>query len=139
MEWDQNKIDDTVLALLQLTLHDGARVWKGFDFEVMDRLFEKGYIFDPRNKSKSIVLSPEGLARSKERFDELFGKRRGMGAIEQGFSGILGKQCANSGETIPMPGYHYSPGTKTPNMRHGNRLPISKWYTVTPVSSRTTA
>ena len=75
-EWDQDKIDDTVLALLQLTLHDGARAWKGFDFEVMDRLFEKGYIFDPRGKSKSVVLSPEGLDRSKELFGKLFGKQK---------------------------------------------------------------
>jgi len=64
-----------VLAFLQLTLQDGARAWKGFDFEVMDRLFEKGYIFDPKNKSKSVVLSPEGLARSKELIEELFGKK----------------------------------------------------------------
>jgi hypothetical protein len=64
-----------VLALLQLTLHDGARAWKGFDFEVMDRLFEKGYIYDPRGKAKSVVLSPEGLERSKALFAKLFGKK----------------------------------------------------------------
>ena len=74
-EWDENKIDDTVLALLQLTLHDEARAWKGFDFEVMDRLFEKGYIYDPRGKAKSVVLSPEGLERSKVLFAELFGNK----------------------------------------------------------------
>ena len=48
---------------------------KGFDFEVMDRLFEKGYILDPRGKSKSVVLTEEGLARSERLFGELFGKR----------------------------------------------------------------
>ena len=63
-----------MLALLQLTLHDGTRAWKGFDFEVMDRLFEEGYIYDPRGKVKSVVLSPEGLDRSKVLFAELFGK-----------------------------------------------------------------
>ncbi len=26
-----DRVDDCVLALLQLTLHDGARAWKGFD------------------------------------------------------------------------------------------------------------
>jgi hypothetical protein len=26
---DTDQIDETVLALLQLTLHDGARAWKG--------------------------------------------------------------------------------------------------------------
>src|ERR1039457_3421379 len=32
---DSDRIDDCVLALLQLTLHDGDRAWKGFDYEVM--------------------------------------------------------------------------------------------------------
>jgi hypothetical protein len=42
MELDTNKIDDTVLALLDLGLHDGARAWKGFDWEAMNRLQERG-------------------------------------------------------------------------------------------------
>lgn len=71
---DPDRIDDCVLALLRLTLHDGDRAWKGFDYEVMDRLFEKGYILDPRGKSKSVVLTEEGLARSERLFGELFGK-----------------------------------------------------------------
>jgi len=74
-EPDENNIDNTMLALLQLTLHDGSRAWKGFDFEVMDRLFEKGYIFNPRNKSKSVALTEKGLARSKELFEVLFVKK----------------------------------------------------------------
>ena len=69
---DLDRIDDAVLALLCLTLHDGNRAWKGFDFEVIDRLNEKGYIFDSRGKNKSVVLTPEGLARSKELFERLF-------------------------------------------------------------------
>jgi hypothetical protein len=28
---DGDKVDDAVLALLRPTLHDGLRVWKGFD------------------------------------------------------------------------------------------------------------
>jgi len=73
-EWDQDRVDECVLALLQLTLHDGARAWKGFDFEVMGRLFEKGYILDPRGKSKSVVLTEEGLVRSRELSERLFGR-----------------------------------------------------------------
>jgi hypothetical protein len=72
---DPNRIDDCVLALLRLTLHDGDRAWKGFDYEVMDRLFEKGYILDPRGKAKSVVLTEDGLARAERLFGELFGKR----------------------------------------------------------------
>jgi Domain of unknown function (DUF6429)/Protein of unknown function (DUF2442) len=75
-EFDQDKIDESVLALLRLTLHDGVWAWKGQDFEVMNRLFEKGYILDPRNKTKSVMVTEKGLARSKELFEEMFGKKR---------------------------------------------------------------
>ncbi len=72
-----------MLPLLQLTLHDGARAWKGFNFEVMDRLFEKGDIHDPRGRAKSVVLTREGVARSRELWGELFGGVEGSGAIEK--------------------------------------------------------
>jgi len=75
VEIDEDKIDECVLALLQLTLHAGERAWKGFDFEVMNRLFEKGYILDPRNGNKSVVLTEKGLEGSKELFEELFRKK----------------------------------------------------------------
>jgi hypothetical protein len=38
MTLDEDRIDDAVLALLYLTLHDGDRAWKGFDWDAMDRL-----------------------------------------------------------------------------------------------------
>ena len=72
MEIDDEKIEDAVLALLWLTLHDECRAWKGFDCDVMDRLHQKGLIADPANKSKSVVLSDEGLRRSEELFRALF-------------------------------------------------------------------
>ena len=79
-EIDTNKIDDTVLALLALTLHDvgehGARAWKGHDWDVLNRLYEKDMIYDPVGKAKSVSLTPEGLARSRELFDELFAHKR---------------------------------------------------------------
>jgi hypothetical protein len=75
MDIDEDKIDDTVLALLWLTLHDGRRAWKGFDWETTDRLFKKGLIDDPVNKSKSLLLTDEGLRRSEELFRSLFTRR----------------------------------------------------------------
>lgn len=74
MEIDEDKIDKTVLALLQLTLHDEFRAWKGMDFEVMNRLHEKGYILDPVGKQKSVVLTDQGLSESDKLFKELFSK-----------------------------------------------------------------
>tara|TARA_B100001063_G_C16675518_1_gene508831 strand:+ start:432 stop:656 length:225 start_codon:yes stop_codon:yes gene_type:complete len=72
MNIDENKIDEAVLALLQLTLHDGSRAWKGMDFDVMNRLHEQGLILDPANKSKSVVLTEQGLYKSKQLFEKLF-------------------------------------------------------------------
>jgi hypothetical protein len=74
MELDTNKIDDAVLALLYLGLHDGARAWKGFDWDSMNRLHERGDIADPRGKAKSVVFTEEGLERSRNLLKKLFGK-----------------------------------------------------------------
>ena len=72
MEIDSDKIDDAVLGLLWLTLHDGRRAWKGFDWGALDRLHEKGLIADPANKAKSVVLTDEGLKRAEELCKALF-------------------------------------------------------------------
>jgi hypothetical protein len=74
MELDTTKIDDAVLALLLLGIHDGARAWKGFDWDSMDRLHEAGYITEPRGKAKSVVFTEEGLERAERLLEELFGK-----------------------------------------------------------------
>jgi len=74
METDEDKVDDAVLALLWLTLHDGHRAWKGFDWAALDRLHRKGLIYDPIGKAKSVGLTDEGLRRSEELFVALFSK-----------------------------------------------------------------
>ncbi|CAO3434296.1 DUF6429 family protein [Azospirillum endophyticum] len=75
MEIDTDRIDDAVLALLWLGLHDGMRAWKSFDWDTMDRLHAKGMIGDPIGRAKSVILTSEGLARSERLFQELFAKR----------------------------------------------------------------
>ena len=72
MEIDRDKIDDAVLGLLWLTLHDERRAWKGIDWAAMERLHQKGLIANPVNKAKSVVLTDEGLQRAKELFQALF-------------------------------------------------------------------
>ena len=74
MDPDHDKIDDAVLGLMWLTLHDQFRAWKGFDWESLNRLHEKGLIVDPKNKTKSVVLTDEGLLRSEELFRKLFSR-----------------------------------------------------------------
>ena len=71
---DTDKLAETALAILSLTLHDG-RVWKGLDWDLLDLLDEKGWIVNARSKAKSVVLTEKGLARSEELFEELFGKK----------------------------------------------------------------
>ncbi|GLR96815.1 MULTISPECIES: DUF6429 family protein [Bradyrhizobium] len=72
MAINKDKIDDAALALLYLTLHDGYRAWKGFDWDVLGRLHDKGMIDNPVDKVKSVVFTEAGLARAKMLFKELF-------------------------------------------------------------------
>ena len=75
MEYDKDKIDDMVLALLYLTTFDDSgrkRAWKDYDWDALQRLYEKGYINDPKSKARSIVLSEEGAKKSDELFSKYF-------------------------------------------------------------------
>src|SRR5262245_40103673 len=72
MTIDNDRIDEAVLARLRLGLHDKYRAWKGFDWDVMNWLHEKGYISDPVGKAKSVVFTEEGLRRSAELFRQMF-------------------------------------------------------------------
>ena len=71
---DPERIDEAVLALLWLGLHDEWRAWKGFDWEALNRLHRKGMIADPVNKAKSVVFTEEGLRRAEELFQAMFTK-----------------------------------------------------------------
>ena len=72
MDFNTNKIDEAVLALLFLGLHEDVRTWKSFDWDAMDRLHAKGLISNPRGKAKSVVFSEEGLRQSELLFNKMF-------------------------------------------------------------------
>lgn len=77
MEYDKDKVDEMVLALLSLTMFregPGFRAWKGHDWDALNRLHEKGYISDPKSKAKSVVVTEEGAQRSGELFERYFGR-----------------------------------------------------------------
>ena len=74
MDIDEDGIDEAVLALLWLTLHNDCRAWKGHDWDALNRLRDKGFIHDPVNKAKSVVLTDDGLARSEAAFRKLFSR-----------------------------------------------------------------
>lgn len=61
---DMEKLAEAALAILCLAaFRDGpfTRAWKGMDWDLMERLHERGWIHDPRGKAKSVVVTDEGL------------------------------------------------------------------------------
>ena len=77
MEINEEKVDEPSLALLYLTIFQdkfGFRAWKGHSWDVLDRLYERGYIDDPKSKAKSLVLTNEGVKQSKALFEKHFTK-----------------------------------------------------------------
>ena len=81
MDIDWARAEEMALTLMFLTSFDErgvTRTWKGYDWELLRRLHEKGYISNPVGKAKSVVLTDEGRALS----EELFRKHLGMGSRE---------------------------------------------------------
>ncbi len=74
MEIDTDRIDKAVLALLLLGLHDGDRAWKGFDWNALDRLHQKGLISDPKSKAKSVMFSEDGRREAERLFAQMFAR-----------------------------------------------------------------
>lgn len=77
MEYNKEKVDEATLALMWLVTESdkyGSRAWKGFDWDTLDRLHEKGLISDPKRKAKSVTLSEEAVELSETLFKRLFGK-----------------------------------------------------------------
>jgi hypothetical protein len=77
MNFDEEKVDEFSLALLYLVVHDrqegfGARAWKSFDWDTMNRLYEKGLITNPVSKAKSVGMTEEGLKKSESLFKKFF-------------------------------------------------------------------
>lgn len=76
MDYDEDKLDEVVLALLYQNFfyHDGIlRAWKTFDWDAMDRLHAKGFISDPKSKAKSVIMTEKGEEVAGELFNKYFG------------------------------------------------------------------
>ena len=72
---DPDKLAEAAIALLSLTLHEGGRVWKSLDWDLMDLLEEKGWIVSARSKAKSVVLTEEGEHLANEFLRRHFGRQ----------------------------------------------------------------
>lgn len=72
MKYNKEKVDEVSLALLFLSLDDNNRAWKGMDWDVSNRLYEKGWIENPRNKNKTFVLTDLGREMCIKLFEYYF-------------------------------------------------------------------
>ena len=61
MKYDQSKIDEMVMTLLYISSFQDGRVWKGYDWDILERLHENGLISDPVGKAKSFFLTEKGM------------------------------------------------------------------------------
>lgn len=79
-EYDVDKVDEVALAVLSLTMWTEqtgeSRAWKGFDWDVLDRLCEKGWLRNPISRSKSLVLTDEGARLALELRERLLGRKQ---------------------------------------------------------------
>lgn len=73
---NQDKLAEAALALLGLSAfrdHDVVRAWKGLHWDLLNLLHDKGWISDPRSKSKSVVLTDEGAQLAQDLLRRQFG------------------------------------------------------------------
>lgn len=76
---DKEKLAEIALAILWLGAHGDkhvTRVWKSMDWDVTDILFEKGWISDPKSKSKSVLLTEFGEDLAQQYFQKHFSKEK---------------------------------------------------------------
>lgn len=74
---DKEKLAEVALAVLWLSVHGdkySARVWKSLDWDLLDILHENGWVYDPKNKAKSVGLTKDGEKLAEEFFEKHFSK-----------------------------------------------------------------
>ena len=56
MKYDEDKLDKAALVMLLLNQESqlSGRSWKTICWDIMNRLFEAGFISDPKTKNKSV-------------------------------------------------------------------------------------
>lgn len=80
MKYDQSKIDEMALALMYVSRFENNRVWKGYDWDILKSLHEKGLITNPVGKVKSFFLTEEGMKLSEQLIKKLEGTNGASGA-----------------------------------------------------------
>lgn len=73
MDFDDVKLQEAVFALLGAFEFENGRVWKRYDFSVMEALHEQGWITDPHGQIESVYLTNEGRSNAEALADKYFG------------------------------------------------------------------
>lgn len=76
---DHDKLAEAALAILALTAFSSgheARAWKGLNWDVLDLLYQRGWIEDPVGKAKSVVLTEAGERLAPELLARHFAEAR---------------------------------------------------------------
>lgn len=74
MPYSETKMQQAVLALLGACEVGDGRVWKRYDFALMEALFERGLITDPHGRQASVSLTEAGLREAKALAARHFGE-----------------------------------------------------------------
>ncbi len=89
---DEDKIEEATLALLYITSFKDShtdmawRTWKGHDREVMERLYQKGYISNPESESRSVSFSKKGFKKAEKLFSKYFKKKEDRKVVKNKIS-----------------------------------------------------
>lgn len=87
----EEKINELTILLLYLTSWDEdgyecdesdnvsngtfKRSWKGYSFDALNSLTDKGLLFPCKNKTKSVILTKEGEKLAAELLEKYFGEK----------------------------------------------------------------
>lgn len=118
--FDAAKVDKAILALLALTMHStpgGTRAWKSHDWDALNRLYQKGYIENPVNKNKSVVMTKKGVKHAQELFNRYFGNRNSTASEpkelrEDATDTSAIRLCGGCGQAIPAARLRSMPGAQ---------------------------
>ncbi|HKY90746.1 MAG TPA: DUF6429 family protein [Nevskiaceae bacterium] len=71
---DEDKIDEAVLAVLYLSVHNGHWAWKAVDKNATMRLHARGLLKNPHTTSRALLFTDDGLAEARRACERLFGR-----------------------------------------------------------------
>ena len=74
---NQDKLSEAALAILGLTAfsdRQSIRAWKGMDWDLLDQLYARGWIGDPKGKAKPVAFTTEGARLAEEFLIRHFGE-----------------------------------------------------------------